>query len=204
MGVTGLGLSLFVLMHMLGNLLILVSPEAYNMYGHKLVSNPFIYVAEAGLILMFFAHMINAFVLKAKNKGARTRAYATGLNGEKSIDVASKTMIHTGIVILIFAVLHLITFKYGNYYEVSYNGETVRDLAKLMYEVFQSPIYVLWYLFSLLMLGLHLSHGVASAIKTLGFNHPQYNDTIECIGKAFGWVVAFGFIVQPIYIFINF
>ena len=58
--------------------------------------------------------------------------------------------------------------------------------------------------FSLLMLGLHLSHGVASAIKTLGFNRPQYNDTIECIGKAFGWVVAFGFIVQPIYIFINF
>ena len=52
-GVTGLALSLFVLSHMLGNLLIFAGPEAYNMYGHKLVSNPFIYIAEAGLVGMF-------------------------------------------------------------------------------------------------------------------------------------------------------
>ena len=55
MGLTGLGLSLFVLTHMLGNLLMFVGPDAYNMYGHKLTSNPAIYLAEAGLLFFFFA-----------------------------------------------------------------------------------------------------------------------------------------------------
>lgn len=203
MGVTGLGLAFFVLSHMAGNLLIFVSPEAYNMYGHNIVSNPLIYVAEAGLLIMFFAHLINAFVLKIRNKGARSQGYDQGVNGEKGIDFASKTMIHTGIVIGIFAVLHLITFKYGTVYTVTYDGEEIRDLARLMVEVFMQPGYVAWYVFSLICLGFHLSHGVASAIKTLGFNHPRYNDRIELISKAYGWIVAFGFISQPLYIFLN-
>lgn len=203
MGVTGLGLAFFVLSHMIGNLLIFVSPESYNMYGHNLISNPLIFVAEAGLLLMFFAHLINAFILKVKNKSARSQGYDVGTNGEKGISVASKTMIHTGIIIGVFAVLHLITFKFGTVYTVNYNGQEVRDLARLMVEIFQQPIYVAWYLFSLVMLGLHLTHGVASAFKSLGFNHPRYNSGIECISKAYGWIVALGFISQPLYIFFN-
>lgn len=204
MGLTGLGLSLFVLTHMLGNLLMFVGPDAYNMYGHKLTSNPAIYLAEAGLLFFFFAHVINAVTLKLKNKSAREQSYATNINGEKAISVASKTMIHTGMIIGIFAVLHLITFKFGPVYTTTIDDEQVRDLYKLMVEVFRDPIYVAWYVFSMIMLGFHLSHGVASAIKTLGFNHPRYNCGIECASQIYGWVVALGFTVQPIYIFLNY
>jgi succinate dehydrogenase / fumarate reductase cytochrome b subunit len=56
-GVSGLGLSLFVLIHMAGNMLILASPEAYNKYSHALVTNPLIYAAEVGLVLLFLAHL---------------------------------------------------------------------------------------------------------------------------------------------------
>ncbi|MCB0408346.1 MAG: cytochrome B subunit, partial [Bdellovibrionales bacterium] len=66
-GVTGLGLSFFVLMHMAGNLLILVSPQAYNMYGHAIVTNPLIYVAEAGLLGLFIIHVMKAVLVTIKN-----------------------------------------------------------------------------------------------------------------------------------------
>ena len=201
LGVAGLGLTLFVLVHMLGNLLIFKSPQAYNEYGHALTSNPLIYLAEAGLIAIFLLHVVHAIILKFVNKSAREQSYAAALNGEKGISFASKTMIHTGMVILIFVILHLITFKFGNYYSASYNGKEIRDLHRLVIEVFQSPVYVVWYLFSLLALGIHLSHGIASAFKTLGFNHPRYNPGIEKFGLGLGWFIALGFISQPVYVF---
>ena len=66
-------------------------------------------------------------------------------------------------------ILHLITFKFGTLYTATYGDAEIRDLHRLVIEVFQSPIYVAWYILSLIALGVHLSHGVASAFKTLGF-----------------------------------
>ena len=201
LGIAGLGLSVFVLTHMLGNLLIFVSPEAYNQYGHALTSNPLIYAAEAGLLGIFVLHVINAIYLKFKAKFAREQSYDVTLNGEKAVSFASKTMIHTGMIILIFVVLHLITFKFGTLYTATYDGQEIRDLHRLVIEVFQSPFYVAWYILSLLALGVHLSHGVGSAFKTLGFNHPRYNPAIEKISIAYGVLIALGFISQPVYVF---
>ncbi|MEC9283895.1 MAG: succinate dehydrogenase cytochrome b subunit [Bdellovibrionota bacterium] len=201
MGIAGLGLSVFVLTHMLGNLLIFKGPQAYNEYAHALVSNPAIYLAEAGLLGIFVLHAINAIGLKIRNSGARTRSYAQTVNGEKAVSFASKTMIHTGMVILIFTILHLITFKFGTLYTATYGDSEIRDLHRLVIEVFQSPIYVAWYILSLIALGVHLSHGVASAFKTLGFNHPRYNCGIETFSLIYGWIIALGFISQPVYVF---
>lgn len=57
-GVAGLGLSLFVLTHMAGNLFMFIGPEAYNKYAHALTSNPLIYIAEGGLISIFLLHLV--------------------------------------------------------------------------------------------------------------------------------------------------
>lgn len=201
MGITGLGLSLFVLMHMLGNLALFVSAEAYNKYSHTLVSNPLIYGAEAGLLGILLFHLLTATRLTLQNKRARTQSYAMPTQGEKGVSNASRTMIHTGIVIFIFTVYHLITFKFGPYYEVTYNGVTMRDIQRLVLEVFQSPAYVIGYIIALLALGHHLSHGVSSAFQSLGFNHPKYNCMIKRIGYGYALLVTVGFISQPLYVY---
>lgn len=201
MGMTGLGLSLFVLMHMLGNLVLFVSAEAYNKYSHTLVSNPLIYAAEVGLLALLLFHLLTAIRLTLQNKRARGQSYAMPTQGEKAVSNASRTMIHTGMVIFIFAVYHLITFKFGPHYEVTYDGVTMRDIQRLVVEVFQSPAYVIGYIVALLALGHHLSHGVSSAFQSLGFNHPKYNCMFKRIGYGFALLVTVGFISQPLYVY---
>lgn len=200
-GITGLGLSGFVLAHMAGNLLILVDPKMYNLYGHALVTNPFIYLAEAGLIVLFVAHIVKALLLTLTNHLARPQKYAVASSGDKSTSAVTKTMWVQGLVIFVFVILHLFTFKYGNYYEVVYDGEAVRDLHRLVVEVFAQPGYLLGYIIALLALGFHLSHGVGSAFQTLGFNHPRYTPMIKKFSQAYAFIVAGGFIAQPLYVY---
>jgi succinate dehydrogenase / fumarate reductase cytochrome b subunit len=121
MGITGVGLSLFLLLHMLGNLLILAGPEAFNMYGHKMTTNPLLYAAEIGLLVLFFTHVIKSISNTLRNRAARPVSYAKSPNGEKHTTPVSKTLMGQGIIILVFVILHLITFKYGPQYKVTYN-----------------------------------------------------------------------------------
>jgi succinate dehydrogenase / fumarate reductase cytochrome b subunit len=198
-GITGLGLSGFVLIHMSGNMLMFVSPEAYNTYGHKLITNPLIYVAEAGLVTMFLVHMGLALSLAFENKAARPIAPSQSpSNCEKNARFGSRYMAITGIFVLAFVILHLITFKYGPHYPVTYNGVEMRDLHKLIVEKFKSPLYSGWYLFSMLVLFVHLAHGFSASFQSLGFFSVR-NHLVKKIGWAFAFIVAGGFFIQPIY-----
>ena len=200
-GVTGLGLSLFTFTHMAGNMLILFSAEMYNKYGHALVTNEFIYVAEVGLVAMFLGHMVFALYLSLMNSRARTTRYAVFAKGPKRTTWTQRTLWAQGLLILVFLILHLITFKYGHHYTVTYGNLEVRDLHRLVIEVFSQPIYVAWYCFALVVLGFHLSHGVGSAFQTVGINHPRYNGPIKALSIGYALVVAAGFLSQPIYVY---
>lgn len=200
-GVTGLGLSLFVLSHMAGNMLILVGPQAYNEYGHALISNPLIYIAEAGLVALFLVHLYLALMLQFRNWGARDSRYAVLANGEKGTSLTKRSLWAQGLLILVFTILHLITFKYGAHYTADYGNGPIRDLHRLVIEVFSEPGYVLWYLVSLFVLMLHLSHGVGSSIHTLGFDHPRFHRPIHYFSYFYAVIVFGGFISQPLYVF---
>jgi succinate dehydrogenase / fumarate reductase cytochrome b subunit len=200
-GVTGIGLSLFVLMHMAGNLLILVGPQAYNEYSDKLTSNPLIYIAEVGLVALFLGHFVLAIGLQIKNWGARDSLYAVKSNGPKRTSVTQRSLWAQGLLILVFLILHLITFKYGEHYTVNYGHGEIRDLHKLVLHEFHEPAEVIWYCVALVVLGFHLSHGVSSSFQTLGIHHPRYQKGIKCFGFLYAVVVACGFLVQPIYVF---
>lgn len=199
MAITGLAWSGFVLSHMLGNLLIFVGPEAYNMYGHAIVSNPLVYVAEIGLLLTLLAHVPVGIGLFLRNRRTKPNKYAVAPKGAKSSSVSSRTMAYTGSVVLAFIILHVATFKYGTFYSVNYNGVEVRDLYRLMEEVFAQPGYIVWYMVSLVFLGSHLYHGLTSSFQSLGINHPRYNPMLRMIGTLYAVVVAAGFISQPLY-----
>jgi succinate dehydrogenase / fumarate reductase, cytochrome b subunit len=199
MALAGLGLCLFVLSHTLGNFLLFVGPEAYNLYAHKLTSNPLIYLAEAGLVAIFLLHAYEGVLLSRKNKLARPQAYAVSASGKKGTSLIQKTMVWQGVVILVFVVMHIMTFKYGEYYEVTYGTETIRDLFKLVHEVFQHPVYVAWYVVAVLMLAFHLSHGFYSSLQTLGLHHPTYTPKIKCASLLYGIIIGAGFAAQPLY-----
>lgn len=201
MAVTGLLWSGFVFAHMLGNMLIMVGPEAYNRYAHALISNPLIYVAEAALVVTLSLHAYNGISLWLRNQRTKPSQYAVTPTRVKGASVASKSMAYTGSIVLVFIILHLITFKYGPNYTAVYGGVEMRDLHRLVIEVFQIPAYVGWYLVCMVLVGLHLFHGFSSSFQTLGVNHPRYNGLIKTVGTVYGVVVAAGFIVQPLYVF---
>jgi succinate dehydrogenase / fumarate reductase cytochrome b subunit len=200
-GLTGVGLSLFVLIHMLENMLILVGPQAYNNYTHFLTSNPFIYVPEAGLLAIFLAHLFLASAISIKNMGAREGRYAVAATGAKRTSVTQKTLWPQGLLILVFVILHLITFKFGAEYKVNYGQGEIRDLHRLVIEVFHEPGYVAWYLVALVILGFHLSHGVGSTFQTLGIHQVRWQGSIRKFSILYAVIVAAGFIVQPLYVY---
>jgi succinate dehydrogenase / fumarate reductase cytochrome b subunit len=205
--VTGLSLFLFLVAHLIGNTLLFVGPEAFNGYSHKLISNPLIYVAEAGLLAIFVLHVFKAVTNYLANRGARPQGYVlkrnAGHTSRKS--VASTTMIVTGLVTLVFVVLHLVTFKYGpgeaqGYLAPSDHGP-VRDLHRLTIEVFQNPVYVVAYVICMVLIFLHLRHGLSSALQSLGVNHPRYNALVQRAGTALAILIGGGFAAIPIAIF---
>lgn len=202
MGITGLVWAGFVLAHMAGNLLIFISHDAYNAYGHALTSGKLIYVAEAVLIFSLIAHIYTAISLTVANKAAKPSRYAVAAGGKKKVTIASRTMAIHGLLILVFIILHIATFKFGTYYETTVNGVVMRDLARLMAEVFQSAGYVAWYVVALILLGFHLSHGVGSSFQSLGLMEGTYRNLWRGLSYCYAAVVVLGFIAQPIYLFL--
>jgi succinate dehydrogenase / fumarate reductase cytochrome b subunit len=188
---------------MAGTMLILVSPSLYNAYGHAIVSNKIVlYGAETLLILAILTHIFTAICLTKVNISARPQRYAVSPNGEKGASLASKTMAAQGSLILAFVISHLITFKYGSYYETTVDGVTMRDLHRLVVEVFHQPGYVAWYVLCLVLLGFHLSHGVGSVFQSLGLKNDKFAPLINKISIGYGLIVAAGFLSQPIYVFL--
>lgn len=202
MGLSGLVWAGFVLGHMLGNLLMFVSADAYNSYGHFLTSGKIIYVVEAVLLAALLAHVVAAVSLTIQNRKAKGSRYAVAAQGEKKATTASRTMAVQGSVVLAFIILHLAVFKFGEYYETTVNGVVMRDLYRLVIEVFQSPGYVAWYIVALILLGFHLSHGVGSTFQSLGLLNRKNRDTFHKLSITYAVLVAAGFITQPVYVFL--
>ncbi len=198
--ITGICLFLFLISHLAGNLLVFVGPAMFNEYSHKLVSNPIIWIAEAGLLAVFVTHVWKAVTNYLKNRGARPVRYTMTRNagGPSRKSPASSTMIVTGLVTLVFVVLHLKTFKFGPYYEI----EGVRDLYRLEVEVFSNPLYVAFYVACMVLIGFHLWHGVGSSAESLGIDHPRRTPFILKFSKVMAVILAGGFLIIPIVIFL--
>lgn len=204
MALTGLGLSLFILTHMAANLLAIFSADAYNNYSHALISNPLIYVAEGGLVAIFLIHIYLAIRLTLENRRARHSRYAVSPNGGRGgTTLGARSMFLSGLLLFVFVVFHLKTFKFGAYYSTTVNGVEMRDLHQLLLEVFRDPGYVGWYIFSMLVLGLHLSHGLQSTFQSFGLNHPNINCCLRRSGYVFAILVTLGFMSVPLFVYLK-
>ena len=199
MALTGAGLVGFTVSHLLGNFLILVGPDSFNKYAYTLTSNPLIYVAEAILAGMFLLHIFLAAVLKVQNSLARPQAYAVKVKTGGGETFASSTMPYTGLILLIFVILHLINFKFGSTYQTVVDGEQIRDLYRTVIEYFANPLYVAWYVFAMIALGIHTSHGFWSMFQSWGLDHPKYTPCIKAVAIGYAVFVTIGFSGLAIY-----
>lgn len=198
---TGLSLVGFLVGHLAGNLLVYVSPDAFNHYGDTLIKNPLVIPAELGLIALFLLHAYKAVRMFLGANDARPVGYEkkarAGHTSRKSW--ASTTMILSGTFLLLFVPLHLQTFKYGSHYESSEPG--VRDLWRTVAEVFSRPGYVVFYVAGMTIIGFHLWHGVSSALQSLGIDRLGWSPALRRIGWTVAAVLAVGFLSIPLYFF---
>lgn len=207
MALTGLFFIFFLIEHVSGNLMLYSkNPDPYNQYTHFLTSfGSILYVIEVIMIAIFLVHIVSAVSIALGKRKARPVAYEKSGNagGTSKKTFSSMTMIWTGLLTLVFVVIHIKTFKYGPHYIATVDGVEMRDMHRLVIEVFQNPIYVAWYVGALLFLGFHLRHGFWSAFQSLGVNHPRYSPLIYSVGIFLAVAIAAGFIGIPIWIFIT-
>jgi succinate dehydrogenase / fumarate reductase cytochrome b subunit len=197
-GATGAALVIYLIIHIVGNLLIFLGPDVFNKYAYILEGNPLIPVIEIGLLLILIVHVFKTVRMFLENQQARPVRYAkkayAGPPSRKSL--ASSTMIVSGLWLLLFMIIHVKAFRFGVEYPWPPGG---RDLYRIELENFASPLIVGFYILSMLIVGSHLWHGISSAAQSLGANHSGWTPRIILAGKSLAILIAGGFIVIAVW-----
>ena len=196
MAVTGGALLGFLLVHFIGNCTLLIPDEgvradAFNKVADTYASLKFLlYVAEAGLVVLFGVHIVNALRTWAGNRAARAAGYEVQTRvGDKGLP--SFVMIYSGAYLLCWLVLHIVSFKFGLklFGEELFGGDTLYHVVSYW---FAQPWYAAIYAIGMLCLGFHLWHGASSLFQTLGLRHPKYTPIVEFCGKCYAVLIGGG------------
>lgn len=221
-GVTGIALTLFLIAHLSANLTLFsidfanYNPDnAFNRYSLFLHDLGFLLiVVEMGLLAIFLIHAYIGVAIYLRKRKARPEAYVRykSRGGPSKQGYSARTMIITGTILFLFVGMHLKTFKFGPGWNsepgyvttITSDGaeKEMRDLAILVQEVFQNEIYVAVYMGIMLLLGFHLRHGIWSALQSLGANNKRMAPIIYTVAGAIGILIALGFFVLPLWIYI--
>ncbi len=203
MALAGLFLVTFLCVHLGINLMLLkddgglMFTEAAAFMG----TNSVIKVFEIVLFSGFLLHILFGLLVSIQNRAARPTAYACSNSSETSF--FSKYMFHTGIIVFIFLALHFFDFYFIKIGLVAPPpGIASHDFYHRTLLLFSSPLYSLLYIVCFVFLGIHLNHAIQSAFQTLGWNHSKYTDAVKFIGSAFSVLIAVGFSLVPIYLYV--
>jgi len=196
-GITGFLLFLYLLIHIAGNLIVFLGPQAFNRYAYVMeYGNPLLPAIELGLLLVVLIHIYKTVRMYLGNQNTRPVAYAkkksAGHTTRKTF--ASSTMIVSGLWLLAFLVIHVKAFHdgWGHEYEWPAGG---RDLYRQEMETFQNPLMVGFYVISMVIVGSHLWHGISSSLQSLGADHPKWTPRGLVLGKVVAVALAGAFIV---------
>lgn len=203
LAVTGLALSLFLLMHVAGNLILLVNTEKFNQYAFNLESmGPILYLAEAGLIAIFLVHLVMAIRITIKNRSARPEPYYLRANTDRSRRTwGSSNMLLTGSTIFFFVIYHLNQFKFASHEMIQSNGVSMRNLAGTVIHEFKETEEVVIYIIALALITLHLRHGFRSLFDTLGLVNSKFDRLFRIFSMVYVYGVMGGFMLIPLWIY---
>ncbi|WP_340105041.1 succinate dehydrogenase cytochrome b subunit [Rhodohalobacter sp. 8-1] len=203
-GLTGIFLFIFVVFHLSGNLAIFGDVDAmnrYSMFLHDL--GPLLWIARIGLLAVFLIHTyigISIWILKRRARPQKYEVYSSK-GGPSRQSLSSRSMAFTGVVLLIFVVIHIDTFALGDTGTVMIDGQQTHDIKSLVIETFQGPYYAFGYTFVMLLLGVHLGHGIWSSFTSLTVKSKKASAIIYSIGIIFAILMAVGFLFIPMYIY---
>ena len=209
MSITGASLVLFLLFHASMNLVAIISEEGYNMICEFLGANWYALVATAGLAGLVVVHILYAFILTVQNYRARgSQRYAVSA-GQKDVSWASKNMLVLGVIVVLGIGLRLFNFWYKmQFAEILHmSGVADVDIAKAtdgvywIKETFANPVYVVLYLVWLAAIWFHLTHGVWSAMHSLGLNNGIWMKRIKTISCIVSTLVVLMFASVVVYYF---
>lgn len=195
MAVTGYILFIFIVGHLLGNLQIYAGPAAINGYGRFLHSVPeLLWIARAILIIAVGLHIWAAVVLGTHKVKARPVGYARKQNADSTY--SSRTMYWSGPILLAFVVYHLLNLTAG----VSHPGGKFiyMDDYHNVVSGFQVWYISASYIFSMILLGLHLRHGFWSMFQSVGINHPRHTPILKKAALVLSLMISLGYISIPV------
>lgn len=211
MAISGLILVLFIIGHMLGNLQFFMGPEVINAYAfhlHHLPGAPFsLWAIRSFLFAALVVHVWMAILLTKENRAARPESYL----GQKTkvATYASRTMPITGVLILAFIVFHILQYTtrvVPEDYNQSIGESTIEvghvsleyfDVYAMMVSGFSRPVISLFYIVTMGLLCMHLSHGVASMFQSVGLRNEAWRPKLKCGAIVFGWIIFLGFASIP-------
>lgn len=191
MAVTGLCFCSFLILHLAGNLILYSGRDAFNSYAEKLHSlGSIITMAEFGLLFFAIIHILIGATLFYQNLRARPIRYSINKwAGGRSI--GSLTMPYTGLLLLIFVIIHLLNFHF-----IEKNDTTIFQIVT---DTFAKSGYIAMYVAAMIVVAIHVSHGFWSAFQTIGANHPKYMPVIRGLSIVFSIALGVGFGFIPIY-----
>ena len=196
MSVTGIALVLFLTFHASMNVVALISEDGYNMICEMLGANWYAVAATVGLAGLVAIHFIYAFWLTLQNQKARgNNKYAVTDKPEK-VEWASQNMLVLGIIVILGMGLHLYNFWWhmmaAELMDVTYSQSPTDGVAWIR-ETFSCPVFTILYLVWLAALWFHLTHGIWSALQTLGWSGKVWFQRWRCIGNIYATLVVLMF-----------
>lgn len=210
MAVTGFFLVTFLIVHVGLNACIFAdwvdtrdNGEMFNRAAHFMGSTIVTRLMEIILFIGFIAHIVQGYVVEAKNRSRRGTGYKIEL-GNRGSTWMSRSMAILGTLIFMFLILHISKFWWSSRVtkdleEVAYgNGVVMHDLFLRMYDVFQNPVIVIIYVVSVVVLGFHLWHGFHAAFRSMGVHNKKYLGLLKGLGYGFTVIVCFMFALMPI------
>src|ERR1700712_1544221 len=200
MAVSGIIMVLFLIAHMVGNLHVFQGATSFNDYSKFLrtVGEPalpfrtLLTVIEIVLVVAVIAHMWAAISLWRQAKRARPQSYVTKKSVAQSY--ASRTMRWGGVIIGLFIVYHILDLTFG---VANPDGTDSTPYDRLVAS-FQNPFATTVYVITLILLGMHLRHGIWSATQTLGQSNRRRERTVNAFAIVFATLLIAGYLVVPL------
>jgi succinate dehydrogenase / fumarate reductase cytochrome b subunit len=195
MAATGVVLFGFVLAHLLGNLQLLAGAQAINDYALFLSSRPLLlWLARTALLLVFVLHVVTGIRLARANRQARPVRYHQ--RDTVVATFASRSMVWSGLSLLVFVVWHLLHFTFGvtnpeHYARKGLNAQG-HDVHAMVTASFAVPGIAIAYAAFQIVLFFHLSHGFQSFAQSVGFRHGRYVGTVRRLSFVLAALIAGG------------
>lgn len=203
MSISGIFLVLFLLFHSCMNIVVIISPAGYNAICEFLGANWYALVGTAVLAAGFVIHILYALLLSYQNMRARgTERYAVKDN-QKSVEWSSQNMFVLGLIVFGFLALHLYNFWFKMQFQ-EITGIKTGDFepgqgAQYVAQLFSSKVYCGIYLVWLVALWFHLTHGVWSALQSIGLSNKTWLPRLKSISNIASTIVILMFMSIPVY-----